>query len=74
VPISEALDLGELTPHMDEWDILVKRVIAPRDELKIAFVGKYLDLKESYKSLTESLIHAGAHLNAKININGLIQR
>ncbi len=68
VPISEALDLGELTPNMDEWDILVKRVIAPRDELKIAFVGKYLDLKESYKSLTESLIHAGAHLNAKINI------
>lgn len=68
VPISEALDLGELTPHMDEWDILVKRVIAPRDELKIAFVGKYLDLKESYKSLTESLIHAGAHLNAKVAI------
>lgn len=68
VPISEALNLGELTPHMDEWDTLVKRVIAPRDELLIAFVGKYLDLKESYKSLTESLIHAGAHLNAKVNI------
>jgi len=60
--------LGDLTPHMDEWDILVKRVIAPRDELMIAFVGKYLDLKESYKSLTESLIHAGANLNAKIKI------
>lgn len=68
VPISEALDLGELTPHMDEWDLLVKRVIAPRDELMIAFVGKYLDLKESYKSLTESLIHAGANLNAKVKI------
>ena len=68
VPISEALDLGELTPRMDEWDMLVKRVIAPRDELRIAFVGKYLDLKESYKSLTESLIHAGAHLNAKVAI------
>lgn len=67
-PISEALDLGTLTPHMDEWDLLVKRVIAPRDELMIAFVGKYLDLKESYKSLTESLIHAGANLNAKIKI------
>lgn len=53
---------------MDEWDLLVKRVIAPRDELMIAFVGKYLDLKESYKSLTESLIHAGAHLNAKVKI------
>jgi len=68
VPISEALNLGDLTPHMDEWDILVKRVIAPRDELMIAFVGKYLDLKESYKSLTESLIHAGANLNAKVKI------
>ncbi|MDD4505448.1 MAG: CTP synthase [Sulfurospirillaceae bacterium] len=68
VPISEALNLGDLTPHMDQWDTLVKRVIAPRDELLIAFVGKYLDLKESYKSLTESLIHAGAHLNAKVNL------
>ena len=68
VPISEALDLGELTPHMDDWDTLVKRVIAPRDEVMIAFVGKYLDLKESYKSLTESLIHAGANMNAKVNI------
>jgi CTP synthase len=67
-PISETLGLGDLTPHMDEWDLLVKRVIAPRDELMIAFVGKYLDLKESYKSLTESLIHAGAHLNAKVKI------
>lgn len=67
-PISEVLDLGELKPHMDEWDTLVKRVIAPKDEVRIAFVGKYLGLKESYKSLTESLIHAGAHLNAKVTI------
>jgi len=67
-PISEVLDLGELRPHMEEWNTLVKRVIAPRDEIVIAFVGKYLGLKESYKSLTESLIHAGAHLDAKITI------
>ena len=38
-----------------------------QDEVTIGFVGKYLDLKESYKSLTEALIHAGAHLNTKIN-------
>jgi CTP synthase len=67
-PIFETLDLKELKPHMDEWDELVKRVIAPRNEIIIAFVGKYLGLKESYKSLTESLIHAGAHLNTRINI------
>jgi CTP synthase len=40
----------------------------PSDEMKIAFVGKYLDLKESYKSLTEALIHAGAHLDSRVNI------
>lgn len=67
-PISDFLDLGELKPQMDNWDTLVKRVIAPKDEVNIAFVGKYIDLKESYKSLTESLIHAGAHLNAKVNV------
>jgi CTP synthase len=67
-PISEILELGELDPKMDEWDTLVKRVISPRDELTIGFVGKYLELKEAYKSLTESFIHAGAHLNAKVTL------
>jgi len=67
-PISEALDLGKLKPDMENWDTLVKRVVDPSGEVVIAFVGKYLDLKESYKSLTESLIHAGAHLNSKINL------
>ena len=67
-PIAEILELGELKPNMDEWDSLVKRVIAPRDELTIGFVGKYLNLKEAYKSLTESFIHAGAHLDAKVNL------
>ncbi len=68
-PISEFLDLGELNPNMEKWDTLVKRVIAPTNELTVGFVGKYLDLKEAYKSLTESFIHCGAHLNAKVNIN-----
>jgi len=68
-PISEILELGELNPNMEEWDTLVKRVIAPTNELTVGFVGKYLDLKEAYKSLTESFIHAGAHLNAKVKIN-----
>jgi len=67
-PISEILELGDLNPNMDDWDTLVKRVIAPRDELTIGFVGKYLDLKEAYKSLTESFIHSGAHLNSKVTL------
>jgi len=68
-PIAKHFELEELVPDMDEWDNLVKHIIAPKDELTIAFVGKYLELKEAYKSLTEALTHSGAHLNTKININ-----
>lgn len=67
-PISDMLDLGKLTPDMSNWDMLVKRVIAPKDEVCIALVGKYIDLKESYKSLTEAIIHAGANLDTRVNI------
>ncbi len=67
-PISQQLQLGELSPKMDEWNSLVNRIIAPSGEVTIAFVGKYLDLKESYKSLTEALIHAGAHLDSRVKI------
>lgn len=68
-PIAENLGLKKLNPNMSKWDSLVKRVIAPNSEVTIAFVGKYLDLKESYKSLTEGLIHAGATLDTKVKIN-----
>lgn len=67
-PIAEFLGLGELKPDMQKWDSLVKRIIAPTKETTIAFVGKYVDLKESYKSLTESIIHAGATLDARVNL------
>ncbi len=53
---------------MDEWSELVHKILKPEKSVKIAFVGKYLDLKESYKSLTEALVHAGAHLDAKVDI------
>ena len=67
-PISKQLGLGDLNPNMDEWNELVQRIIKPSSETTIAFVGKYLDLKESYKSLTEALIHAGAHLDTRVKI------
>ncbi len=68
-PIARQLDLGELYPDMSEWNFLVKKIISPQKEVKIAFVGKYLKLKESYKSLIEALIHSGAHLDMKVNID-----
>ncbi|WP_269472895.1 CTP synthase [Sulfurovum sp. ST-21] len=67
-PICKQLELENCKPQMDEWTSLVHKIIMPENEMKIAFVGKYLDLKESYKSLTEALIHAGANLDTKVNI------
>lgn len=66
--IASLLNLKPLKPDMKEWDKLVRRVLAPKNELQIAFVGKYIDLKESYKSLTEAIIHAGAALNARVKL------
>ena len=68
LPISKHLNLESLNPNMESWDNLVKRIVSPKDEVKIAFVGKYIKLKESYKSLTEALIHSGANLNRKVEI------
>ena len=51
------------------WDKLVVALENPQHEINIAFVGKYVDLTESYKSLTEALFHAGMHTLCKINIH-----
>src|SRR5213593_1996312 len=51
------LQLGE--PDLREWDSLVQRIKYPQHEATIALVGKYVGLKESYKSLTEALVHGG---------------
>jgi len=67
-PIAKELELGELTPDMDEWDSLVKKIVQPKGKVVVGFVGKYLELKESYKSLTEALIHSGAHLDTRVEI------
>ena len=67
-PIAKELDLGELKPDMHRWNDLVSKIIKPTNKTTIAFVGKYLDLKESYKSLTEALIHAGANLDTDVQI------
>lgn len=67
-PIAKQLDLEELHPDMSEWNYIVKKIISPQKSVKIAFIGKYLKLKESYKSLIEALILSGAHLDMKVDI------
>jgi CTP synthase len=63
--------LGILAKAADlsAWKKIVEALENPKHEINIAFVGKYVDLTESYKSLTEALIHAGIHTQSKVKIH-----
>ena len=54
---------------LTEWNNVVDAIDNPKDEVNIAMVGKYIGLADSYKSLSEALIHAGIQTRTKININ-----
>ena len=54
---------------LSEWERVVERKANPTGEVTIALVGKYIDLTESYKSLSEALVHAGIATLTRVNIN-----
>jgi CTP synthase len=56
---------------LSHWTKLVYALEHPEHEVDVAFVGKYVDLQDSYKSLNEALRHAGIHTNSKVNIHYL---
>lgn len=58
-----------LDVNLEVWDSIVDKLENPLHEVNIAFVGKYVDLTESYKSLNEALAHAGIHTRTKVNIH-----
>jgi CTP synthase len=63
--------LGLEAPAADlgQWNALVDALEHPEQEVHIAMVGKYVDLTESYKSLSEALTHAGIHTRSKVRIH-----
>ena len=67
--VCRKLDLKPPSADLAVWDKLVYALEHPSQSVNIALVGKYVDLTESYKSLSEALIHAGIHTGAKIKIN-----
>ncbi len=56
-------------PDLKGWSEIVHRIKEPEGEVRIAVVGKYTNLADSYKSLNESLIHGGIANNVKVHIN-----
>lgn len=67
--VCRKLDLNPPPADLSKWDKLVDALEHPQRTIDIAFVGKYVDLTESYKSLSEALIHAGIHTCSKIKIH-----
>ena len=64
--ILQLLNVWTRSPVLDPWEKLVHTLKQPLYETRIAIVGKYIDLKESYKSLNEALVHGGAAHNARV--------
>tara|TARA_B100000609_G_scaffold199667_1_gene206065 strand:+ start:35851 stop:37644 length:1794 start_codon:yes stop_codon:yes gene_type:complete len=62
------LNLEGSAPQMKGWTKMVEILKHPKDETTIGIVGKYVDLKESYKSLHEALVHGGIANNSKVRI------
>jgi CTP synthase len=54
---------------LSDWDKVIMKLSNPKQTVDIAMVGKYMDLTESYKSLSEALIHASVHTETKVNIH-----
>lgn len=68
----ERLDLkGYKEPDLTQWNQFLKRHKNPKDTVKIGLVGKYVELQDSYKSILEAFIHAGAENEVKVVVESI---
>ncbi len=66
--ICERLAIHPKPADLSMWNKLIDALENPKHDITIGMVGKYVDLTESYKSLTEALRHAGIHTQSRVNI------
>jgi CTP synthase len=67
--VCHKLNILARAANLTPWNKLIDDLEHPEHEVDIALVGKYVDLADSYKSLSEALIHAGIHTRSKLNIH-----
>ena len=67
--ILKKLNIKTHKPKLADWKRVVKASLNPEREVNIAFVGKYTELQDSYKSINEALEHAGIKHKTRVNIN-----
>lgn len=66
--VLEKLELTAKAPDLSEWENVIAKQKNPKQEVTIAFVGKYVNFVDSYKSLNEALLHAGIQTETRVNI------
>lgn len=66
--ITDSLNIWAKKPDLSKWEAIVDAIRSPNGEVTIALVGKYVMLKDSYKSLNEALVHGGIANQRKVNI------
>lgn len=64
--VADRLGIESESPDLNEWQDFVEHIINPTHEVKIAVVGKYIELQDAYKSIYESLTHAGAAHDTRV--------
>ena len=67
--ILEKLKIKTNNPKLNDWKRVIKAKLLPESVVNVSFVGKYTELKDSYKSINEALEHAGIKNKAQVNIN-----
>ena len=67
--VADQLRLDLPPADLSEWQKIVEAKENPRAEVDIAMVGKYVDLRDSYISLSEALLHGGIHTGTRVNIH-----
>jgi CTP synthase len=67
--IIEILNMWTKTPDLGVWEEICRKITQPTDEVTIAVVGKYVNLRDSYKSLNEALIHGGLANECRVNLD-----
>jgi CTP synthase len=66
--VTERLNLDVKPADLSEWQRIVDQLENPSATVTVAMVGKYIELTDSYKSLSEALVHAGIHTSTRVNI------
>ena len=66
--VIERFGLDAARSDLSEWDAVVRGIESANRDVRIAMVGKYVGLSESYKSLSEALVHAGIHTGTRVDI------